>query len=256
VLAGDFDPAALRAILERRLGAWRSPARPPPPPAPVLTSAADRRPVLVDRPGAPQTVVLASRPLATADGPARAARVLASVALGGGFTSRLNQNLREKHGYSYGAGSRLAERDGQAVLAVSTSVQTEVTGAALGEVRRELDGLTAGGLPGEEATKARETARSAIAERLMTASSLAAALSDQVLAGRPPGSMADDVTMLDRADPASIAAAATGGTFGFDGLALVLVGDARTVLPQLEKAGFPPPLLLDVEGRPARATPR
>jgi zinc protease len=251
VLAGDFDPMALRLDLERRFGAWASPDRPPPPAAPPLAAAVDLRLVLVDRPGAPQTTVLAARPLATVDGPGRAARTLASVALGGSFTSRLNQNLRERHGYTYGADTRLSERDGQTVLAVSTAVQTEVTGAALGEIRKELDGLTAGGLPAGEASKARETARSTIAERLMTAASVSAALSEQVLARRPPGSLADDVQALDQADPAAIAAAATGGAFGFGGLSVVLVGDAAAVMPQLEKAGFPAPLRLDVEGRPA-----
>ncbi len=253
ILAGDFDPQALRGALERRFGAWRSTARPPAPAPTLRAEAADRRLVLVDRPGAPQTVILASRPLPAVDPQGRAARQLASVALGGGFTSRLNQNLREKNGYTYGAGSVVVERAGQPLLLVSSAVQTEVTAAALGEIRKELDGLTAGGLPAEEASKARETARSAIAEQLLTASTVARSLTEQVLAGRPPGALAEEVLALDRADAPAIAAAATGGAFAFDGLAVVLVGDAAAVLPQLAKAGLPAPLLLDVEGRPAKA---
>ncbi len=253
VLAGDIDPATLRATLERRFGAWRSAARPPPPAPPVLAEAADRRLVLVDRPGAPQTMVLASRPLAPAGEPARTARRLAMVALGGGFTSRLNQNLREKHGYTYGARGQISERDGQSLLAIASAVQTEVTGAALGEIGKELEGLTRGGVSPEEAGKARETARSDIAEQLLTASDIAMALTDQALAGRPAGSLAEDALALDRTDSASISGAATGGDFGLGGLAVVLVGDAAAVVPQLEKAGLPAPLLLDVEGRPVTA---
>jgi len=80
----------------------------------------------VDRPGAPQTVIVGVRALPPADGMARAALRLAGVALGGSFTSRLNQSLREKHGYTYGVRSALVERTGQPVLVVSTAVQTEV----------------------------------------------------------------------------------------------------------------------------------
>ena len=85
----------------------------------------------------------------------------------------------------------------------------------------------------------------------MTAASLSAALAEQVLAGRPPGALAEDIQGLDQVDAAAIAAAAAGGSFGFGGLSVVLVGDAAVVTPQLEKVGFPAPLLLDVEGRPA-----
>jgi predicted Zn-dependent peptidase len=206
--------------------------------------------VLVDRPGAPQTLVLAVRPLPALEGADRAARELAGVALGGGFTSRLNQNLREKHGYTYGAGSRLDQVASQARLTVSTSVQTEVTGAALREIRAELDGLGTGGLPAAEAGKARETARSGLAEALGASAGLVRLLAEDVLAGRPPSALRDEVAALDQASAARVDAAARGGTFAFDGLTLVLVGDRAAVLPQLEKAGVPAATLLDVEGRP------
>ena len=249
VVAGDFEPAALRTALELRFGDWRSAAAPPPPPPAPLAQLRQRRAVLVDRPGAPQTLILAVRPLPALDGADRAARELAGVALGGGFTSRLNQNLREKHGYTYGAGSRLDQVASQARLTISTSVQTEVTGAALREIRAELDGLGTGGLPAAEAGKARETARSGLAEALGASAGLVRLLAEDVLAGRPPSALRDEVAALDQASAARVDAAARGGTFAFDGLTLVLVGDRAAVLPQLEKAGVPAATLLDAEGR-------
>ncbi|MBK9518440.1 MAG: insulinase family protein [Anaeromyxobacter sp.] len=253
VLAGDFDPAALRAALTRRFGGWRPAAAPPPPaPAPATSAASPVRVWLVDRPGAPQTRILAVRPLPPLAGAARAARQLADVALGGGFTSRLNQNLREKHGYTYGVRSGVGERDGQVLLSVGTAVQTEVTGAALGELRRELDGLTAGGLLPHEAAKARETSRSDVAARLGTSTGLSGALLEMALAGRPATALADEVAALDQATAAQADAQARGGAFAFDGLTLVLVGDRAAVTAQLGPAGLPAPTVVDAEGKPAR----
>jgi zinc protease len=250
VVAGDFDPAALRAVLTRRFGGWRAAAAPPPPaPRPVGSTATDLQVLLVDRPGAPQTVVLGARTLAPAEGATRAARRLADVALGGSFTSRLMQNLREKHGYTYGARSRISERDGQPLLTISTSVQTEVTGAALGELVKELGLLSTAGVQAEEAGKARETVRSSAAERLATCEALAGTLLEAALAGRPASALADDLSALDRADAAAVDAQARGGAFTPGGLTLVLVGDLKAVLPQLQQAGLPAPRLVDTDGQ-------
>jgi predicted Zn-dependent peptidase len=250
LVAGDFDPESLRGSLEKRLGGWRSASAPPPPaPAPLL-QVRQRRIALVDRPGAPQTLIIATRPLPALAGSAEAARDLVDVALGGGFTSRLNQNLREKHGYTYGAGSRLDLVGGQARFSISTSVQTEVTGAALGEIRAELEALEKGALPEAEVGKARETERSGMAESLGSAAGLVGLLGEDVLAGRPVTALRDRVGALDQATAAMVSEAARGGAFNFDGLTLVLIGDRAALLPQLQKAGLGEPVLLDAEGRP------
>jgi predicted Zn-dependent peptidase len=215
-----------------------------------LLRVRQRRVALVDRPGAPQTLVIATRPLPALGGSAEAARDLVDVALGGSFTSRLNQNLREKHGYTYGATSRLDLVGGQARLSISTSVQTEVTGAALGEIRAELEALEKGGLPDAEVGKARETERSGMAEALGSAAGLVGMLGEDVRAGRPATALRDRLTALGQATAAMASEAARGGAFAFDGLTLVLIGDRAALLPQLQKAGLGEPALLDSEGRP------
>jgi predicted Zn-dependent peptidase len=256
LVAGDVAPAELRTALGARFGAWSSP-RPSPPPAPppvtaaAAAGAASVRLYLVDRPGAPQTLILGARPLPALASAARAERELVGVALGGGFTSRLNQNLREAHGYSYGAHAGFSESAGQPVLTLQTSVQTEVTGPALGEIRAELARLAADGLPAPEAGKARETARSDVAQGLATGASLVRALTGDALAGRGAGALVEEVAALDAAADAGVDRAARGPDFRFDDLTLVLVGDRAAVLPQLAAAGLPAPTLLDAEGRPA-----
>jgi len=253
LVAGDVTTGELRTVLASRFGAWRAGA--PLPPAarpPIAAAAADRRPVLVDRPGAPQTVILAARPLGRLEGGARVERELVGVALGGGFTSRLNQNLREAHGYTYGARASVRERSGQPFLSLQTSVQTEVTGPSLGEIRGELARLASGGVAAAEVGKARETARSEVAHALSTSASLVHSLVEGALEGRGADALAEEVGALDAAADPGVDRAARGPEFRFDDLTLVLVGDRARILPQLAAAGVPEPLLLDAEGKPVK----
>lgn len=113
VLAGDITEAEARKFGEKYFGEWSSNGKsadlhlPAPPPPPT------RRIVIVDKPGAPQTVLLAF-----GEGPPRASKDYPVVnvmngVLGGLFSSRINMNLREKNGYTYGGFSRFSfYRDG------------------------------------------------------------------------------------------------------------------------------------------------
>ena len=140
VAAGDITPARLRHMLEQRLCTWTTSgaaAAPrttaPPPKGPRL--------VLVDRPGATQSALRVGH-LA----PARrtkdytAIRVLNTM-LGGSFTSRLNQNLREKHGFTYGVRSSFSLLRDRGLFSVSTTVETKNSVAALEQIFIELQAM-------------------------------------------------------------------------------------------------------------------
>jgi zinc protease len=138
VVVGDIDAARLTALFDEALAGWSSPATPAPtvrPAAPLPTTS--RSVVLVDRPGAPQSVLqwrtTLPGDLRPFDPPAAVMRTL----LGGSFTSRLNNNLREEHGYSYGAAYAVAVWPAH-LSTVGTSVATDVTLPALDEIAREL----------------------------------------------------------------------------------------------------------------------
>jgi len=133
VLAGDLDEATSLALLESRLGAWRAPpgqALAPAAPAPLPASSA--RVWVVDLPGASQTRIALGVPGLRRADPALPLLALADSALGGTFTSRLNQNLREDKGYTYGAFSSLDPGAGQGLWLVHTSVDGEATGGRCG----------------------------------------------------------------------------------------------------------------------------
>jgi len=248
VVAGDVEPAAVRAALEARFDRWAPRgAAAPAAPAPV-TAAQGGRWFLVDRPGAPQTVIQLARPVVRPDELARMTRATVNTALGGTFTSRLNQNLREKNGYTYGARSQVVEDGPQTTLVVSTSVQSDVTGPALVEIKKELDGLAAG-LQDAEVAKARESLKFDLVDGVQTTSGLAGLLARAARDGRPADALRRDAKALAGVDVPRAAAQAKDGTFSFAGMTVVLVGDRKAIAPQLQKAGFPEPTLVDDEGK-------
>ena len=99
------------------------------------------------------------RPVTAPDGADRVQRQCVNTLFGASFTSRLNQNIREKNGYSYGARSGFGEDAGQWMLTAGSSVQTKVTGPALTEFKREFDGLATGNVTADELEKAVRTVR-------------------------------------------------------------------------------------------------
>jgi predicted Zn-dependent peptidase len=252
VFAGDLDAATLKAALEARFGAARPAAgvsAPPPRPA-ALASVPGGKILLVDRPGAPQTVILLSRPVAPADEAGRGRRAILNTLFGGSFTSRLNQNLREDKGYTYGARSQFSQDGAQPMLVAMASVQTEVTAAALGEFKKEFAGLASGNVTAAEFAKARETAKHDLVEAVATTSSTAEVFAGFVVQERPLDALAKQLAALDAATLDAVNVDARSGLYDWNGLTGVLVGDAAAIVPQLEKAGFGTPQQVDLEGRP------
>ena len=138
VVAGDLDAARVVAGLERALGSWTTPATPllkPTAQEPVALTTASV--LLIDRPGAAQSVVQVVAPIPTTTAPFDAAAGVVQTILGGSFTSRLNGNLREAHGYAYGAGYAYDTSPAHRSR-VSTSVKSAVTVAAIDEILIEL----------------------------------------------------------------------------------------------------------------------
>ncbi len=248
VFAGDVEPTALKAEMEKRLAGWKASSTTTLAPAP--TPEPKGRLILVDRPGAPQTYLLCLRPADPPSGESdRAARTCAATVLGGTFTSRLMQNIREKHGFSYGARSLLLDNGGQSRLLAYSAVQTGVTGKALVEFRREFDRLASGDVTPEETAKAARSLRFDLLSAAETAGGLVGRLSELLSAGRPADSLPSESAALEALGPEAVNAAARSGLFDWNALTVVLVGDRAAVLPLLQEAGWPEPELRDPEGR-------
>jgi predicted Zn-dependent peptidase len=96
---------------------------------------------IIDKPGAPQSQIIIGGVGVARSTPDYFPIEVMNTILGGSFSSRLNQNLREKHGYTYGAGSGFSMRLAPGPFSASAGVQTEVTAEALKEFFNELDAI-------------------------------------------------------------------------------------------------------------------
>ncbi len=158
IVVGDIEQAALKKLLDAELGAWS--ASGPAPAAPALRgplTRAARTLTTVQVPGAPQTVLRVTIPAPAGTLPFTADEDVMNTLLGASFTSRLNTNLRETHGYSYGAFSRVSFTKPGAVFMVMTSVNAPTTAPALAEIMTELDRIRAPATD-EETLRARNVA--------------------------------------------------------------------------------------------------
>lgn len=137
IAAGDLAPERLAAAVERLLPAPSGvPNRDPPPAAPSHQGGLRVR--IVDRPGAAQTELRLGHLGLPRLHPDWTTLSVANTLLGGKFTSRINLNLRERHGYSYGAFSRFVGRLGPGPFVVSAAVDSAAAAAAAREILVEI----------------------------------------------------------------------------------------------------------------------
>jgi zinc protease len=149
IAAGDVDTAALRPLVEHSFGAWRTGAAPPSPvPDPPAIPA--RRVLLVDRPGSSQTTIQIGFTTVPQRDPDFVALSVAADVLGGSASARLFLNLRERHGWTYGAYASLEETAAWAPATMYADVEATASADALAEFLAELRRLRTSEPPPEE----------------------------------------------------------------------------------------------------------
>ena len=140
IVVGDVTKSSIEPKLEMAFGRWKSASKPQVL-WPAIQQVKEKKIILVDKPGAAQSEIRIGR-----IGVQRLTEdyfplIVMNTILGGSFTSRLNQNLREQHGYSYGAGSPFSFRPLPGPFVASAAVQTAVTDKALVEFVKELTNI-------------------------------------------------------------------------------------------------------------------
>jgi len=183
IVVGDVKADALMAKLERAFGDWTGEGIdiPKVPTAPQVTS---REIYLVDKPGAAQSEIRIGRIGVNRMTPDYYATVVMNTILGGSFSSRLNQNLRERNGYTYGAGSRFLYRLSEGPFLASAAVQTDVTDKALTEFFNELRAIREP-VTDDELTRARNYVALDYPNSFETISQTAGELAELVMYGLP-----------------------------------------------------------------------
>ena len=247
IAVGGAPAEEVLRALDQAFAAWQPRpvqlARPPQGPVPAQRP----RLVLVDFPGKPQSVVVVGQPAVPRSSPDRIGLEAANAVLGGSFTSRLNQNLREQHGYTYGANSRFAFGRGPGPWAARSSVKTDVTGAALEEMLKEVRAAVAEPVTPAELDKARALLAYELVETLSHADALSREVTEMFLDGLPLDELRTYVPRLQALTPASVQAAIARALDPAH-MTIVIAGDRKAVTPQLAPLRLPAPQLRDADG--------
>ncbi len=263
LVCGDVTKEQATAALEKGFGDWKpAGAKRPAPPA-VESSGADAliptaetlRVVLVDRPDAVQTVIRFITPGPKAADPARVRSNVLNTILGGSFTSRLNQNLREQHGYTYGAGSRFVMNPMVGTFVARAAVKADTTGESLKEFFKEFDRIrTKGGdITPEEAGKAAQTIRTETIQGLAGIHGPIGEMAGLLVAGLPFETVATDLAAAMKVTAPELNAAGN-ASIPLEKGVLVLVGDKKLILDQIKDLKLPPPIEYTPEGDKAGAS--
>ncbi|WP_165070306.1 M16 family metallopeptidase [Paludisphaera rhizosphaerae] len=233
IAAGDVDPDALLKLLEARLGDWRG----EPTTLPTITAPPlGQRPriLLLNRPGAPQAVVRFGHVGIARDDEDHDRLMLMNQVLGGQFTSRLNEKLREERGFTYGVRSSYDARRGAGPFAISASLQADKLTIAFDDVRRELDALLSDRPPTkEEIDDARRSLIEGHARHFETPSALVKRYAHLFIHDLPMDDLVNFPERLLDVDLPSIIAASQ-RRLDPHALVAVVVADAEHVRDQLE----------------------
>ena len=251
IAVGGASAAAVQSALEGVFGSWKGAATTVAAGRSEVPPSARPRFVLVDFPSKPQSVLLVGQPSVPRSSPDVLALELANAIVGGSFTSRLNQNLREQHGYTYGAFTTFAFGRGPGPFAASTSVQTDVTGKSVSEVFKELQRLVAEPLSAEELNKGKALLAFQLVEALQSVGATSRAVGDIFLFDLPLDEYRTYVSRLEALTPGAVQEAVR-RTLHPDQMTLAIAGDAKAVLPQVRTEpglNLPPPQLRSPEGK-------
>ncbi len=244
IVTGDVTPDSALARLEPTFGAWKgAPVQPPAVPAASQLTA--RQIYIVDKPGAAQSQIRigwVGVPRSTPD--YFALRVMNTI-LGEAFTSRLNQNLREEHGYAYGASSRFDMRATAGPFYAAAGVQTDKTSESLTEFFKELEGIRKP-VPAEEVEKAKNYLALLMPRNFATTGSLANSLAQMFVYNLPADYYATYTQRVRAVTPADVQRVAE-KYIQPDKFAVVVIGDRKVVEPGIKALNLGPIKTVEVD---------
>ena len=239
-VVGDTSLKEVVKLLDRSFGKWQAPATP----KPVKDFSAaipvpQPRIVLVDRPKAPQSVIIAGKVLDAKGTDSLEVLRAANEVFGGAFLSRFNMNLRETKGWSYGAFTQISNNRDRISFVVRAPVQADRTGDSIRELQKDLTAfLTDTGVTAAELTRTVNGNVRELPGSFETSGDVLRGLQSNARFGRPDDyheKLPDTYRKMTVGDLDAAARAALTA----DKLVYVIVGDAASVKPQLDALGLP-----------------
>ncbi len=237
VMTGDITPDAGFALAEELLGSWKKPEAALPAAAAAGISAAVKAPLLIDIPQIGQAAVLMGHVGPSRTSPDYFAALVANDVLGGGYSARLNQEIRIKRGLSYGASSSIAARQHGAPVVAAAQTRNDAVAQVVDLMSGELGRLGATPVPADELVNRKAVLIGDFGRAVETTSGLAGELSALAQFGLPLAKLqtyAADVEAV----TAEQAAKAAKDYFDPATASVVVVGDAKVFRAAL-KAKYP-----------------
>lgn len=236
IVTGDVTPAEARQWATAAFGGWTSPSNhaTAAPAGRVESPAAPAtRVILVDKPGAPQSVIMIGAPGISRTTPDYAAITVMNTLLGGSFSSRLNDILREQRGYSYGAGSYYDLSAVPGPFVAQSQVRTNVTDSSLAVFFHEFNRIRNEPVSPDELERARNYQVLGALGDYETAGQVAGAISTALEFGIPLSRTADDLVSIGAVTAAEVQRAARQHLDPAH-LTVVVVGDLAAIRPGIE----------------------
>jgi predicted Zn-dependent peptidase len=154
-IVGDVQEKDIRALVEKNFGDWKR-SEVPAAPEPRFPKIEGRTVHVINRPGSVQSNIVVCHPAPARNTPDLPEMLVLNAALGGGFSGRLFQNLRETHGWTYGAYSAFDLRKHGGLFDASAETRNEVTAEATAEILKEMERIRTEAMPESELALQRE----------------------------------------------------------------------------------------------------
>jgi zinc protease len=246
VLAGDIESEPARALAAKLFGAWQPKAAAPAAPEAAAPAPLPEPVLLIDMPGTGQSAVVIDAPFVPTGAPDRRIGQVANAVLGGGYSARLNQEVRIKRGLSYGAFSQAETHPHAGMAHAETQTNHPTAAQVLHLMRGEIQRLADAPPSAEELAARQATLVGSFARRLETTGGLASLAIAQLVQGRPLEELGRTVDEVMAVTPEQVQAFAKthwkAGT-----LRAVIAGDLKAAGDTLA-----PLLAPDAPGGPAR----
>jgi zinc protease len=233
VLGGDVTPEEALEVARHLFGDWKTPALPVERPEPVIYHKGGRV-LVVDKPDAGQAAVVLVHPGVTHYDPDFHTALVTNAVLGGGYSSRLNEEIRIKRGLSYGAGSAIDARRYSGAFVASAQTRNEAAAEVASLLREELERLATAPLPASELTPRKASLSGDYARSLETGGGLVTEVAGLAAYDLPLRELNDYLPLIQRVTVSQVKAFAA-MRLSAQQASLVIVGDGRKFLPDLRK---------------------
>ncbi|HEY2358156.1 MAG TPA: pitrilysin family protein [Phenylobacterium sp.] len=232
VLTGDITAEQGFAMAEKAFGDWARPASPLPAP-PKISPAASPRAIAIDLPGTGQAAVTLVKAAIPRSDPDYYPGIVANTLLGGGYSSRLNLEIRVKRGLSYGASSNLSANRSTGSFRAAAQTKNESAPQVLDLIAEQMTSMAKTPATTEELTARKSNLVGSFGRRLATTGGLASTLGNLALYGVPLDEITRYTTKVEAVSPAQVQAFAT-RIMDPARASVIIAGDAKTFSPALK----------------------